>query len=243
MATTSTQLANHPQLSLKAVGKVREIYSINSDPAHLLFVTTDRISAFDIVLSTGIPNKGAILTMLSKFWFEYFRDVLPEIQSHFVSLGLPRELESCSPDYDNTLKQRSMVVKHLDVFPIESIVRGYLTGSAWATYQKDGTVNGIKVPSGLRESDKLPEILWTPSTKASGPGEHDEYISAEQAAEIVGKEYARQIESISKRLYSKALEFAATKGIIIVDTKFEFALDKKTSPPTVVLCDEVSKLT
>lgn len=162
--------------SLLAVGKVREIHEI--DDQSLLFVTTDKISAFDVVLKNGVPRKGEVLTLLSRFWFEYLGAQIPGLRTHFTSMGLPRlfrdKLSQCEIDQ---LRNRSMIVRRLKVLPIESIVRGYITGSAWSSYKKDGTVNGIKVPAGLSESQKFPEPLWTPSTKAELGGK-DENISA-----------------------------------------------------------------
>lgn len=181
MAQTTAMIKSplfHDKRSLVAVGKVREIHSI--DDQSLLFVTTDKISAFDVVLKNGVPGKGEILTMLSRFWFEYLNGQMPGLRTHFISMGLPQSLRDVLSSQEvEQLENRSMKVRRLKVFPIESIVRGYITGSAWSSYQKDGTVNGTKLPAGLLESQKFPEPLWTPSTKAE-LGAKDENISAEE---------------------------------------------------------------
>ncbi|KAL6720189.1 Bifunctional purine biosynthetic protein ade1 [Lecanora helva] len=242
-------------LPLVSSGKVREIYEI--DAQHLLFVTTDRISgnvcessldwvatdslqAYDVIMNNVIEGKGAILTQLSEFWFQYLQSMMPSLRTHYVSIGLPPMVEDRLPPHVATkfqLHERSMVVRRLKVFPIESIVRGYITGSAWASYQKDGTVCGIQLPAGLQESQQFQRPIWTPSTKADLGGK-DENISSVEAARIVGKEYADQIETLSLQIYHLANAYAAERGIIIADTKFEFGLDESTLPPTVVLIDE-----
>lgn len=182
MTTALTQSPIHDRPSLLNVGKVREIHSI--DQSSLLFVATDRISAYDVVMKNAVPNKGAVLTLLSKFWFDLLRAEIPSLQTHLISLGVPQPLQKdLSPEAAAQLKYRSMVVKRLKVFPIESIVRGYITGSAWSSYKKDGTVNGIKVESGLSESQKFSKPLWTPSTKAEA-GAKDENISPEEGEHI-----------------------------------------------------------
>ena len=203
------------------------------------------------VLGNGIPDKGAILTRLSAHWFSVLSPRLSHLKHHFISMDLP---SAVSDPHDVALLQnRSMVVRKLKVFPIESIVRGYITGSAWSEYKSKGTVNGMEMPQGLLESQKLDTPLWTPSTKAE-MGEKDENISPEQglshfchgftilthpAAQIVGAEYAEKIASLSLEIYSAAQDYAAERGIIIADTKFEFGLDESTNPPSVVLIDEV----
>lgn len=195
--------------------------------------------AYDVVMSNAIDGKGTILTQLSAFWFELFETTLPSVRTHYIHKGLPPAIEArLPPDLAEQVRPRSMTVRRLKVFPLESIVRGYITGSAWASYCKDGTVHGVKLPAGLRESDKLDPPMWTPSTKAE-LGEKDENISKAEAARIVGQEYVDQIEALSLAVYKKANEHAAERGIILADTKFEFALDESTSPPTVVLVDEV----
>jgi phosphoribosylaminoimidazole-succinocarboxamide synthase len=194
-------------------GKVRDVYELNNE---LLLVVTDRISAFDYVLHEPIPKKGICLTQISKFWFDYFKDTIP---SHMVSTDVnkfPQELT----EHKNVLDGRSMIVKKAEVFPIECIVRGYISGSAWKSYQKDGTVCGIKLPDGLKESDKFEEPLFTPSTKAESG--HDINISFEEMVEMIGREDAEKLKNISLKLYKEGAEFARKKGIIIADTKFEF---------------------
>ena len=217
-----------------ASGKVRELYEI--DDSTLLFIATDRVSAYDVILANGIPSKGELLTKLSAHWFSLFSKRLPELKTHFVSLDLPAALQG-RPEGEN-LHGRSMQVRRLEILPIESIVRGYITGSAWSEYKKSGTVHGINMPEGLRECEKLNSPLWTPSTKAE-IGEKDENITPEQAAEIIGKSIADQVEKLSLEIYTLARDYAAERGILVADTKFEFALDRSTAPPTVVLSDEV----
>ncbi|KAL9637467.1 MAG: hypothetical protein Q9164_002166 [Protoblastenia rupestris] len=233
-----TNLGEH--LPLVASGKVREVYDLGSST--LLFVATDRISGkstYDVIMKNVVDQKGAILTQLSEFWFNMLQSKLETLQTHFISSGLPPDLRQSLPsDLATKLGPRSMVVKRLKVLPIESIVRGYITGSAWCSYQKDGTVCGISLPSGLKESQRLEQSLWTPSTKAEVGGK-DENISPEEAVSIVGRDYAQQIKDLSLQVYEKASEYAAERGIIIADTKFEFGLDESTAPPSVVLIDEV----
>jgi len=202
-------------LPLKAFkkGKVRDVYETDDK---LLLIVTDRISAFDFVLHESIPNKGICLTQISKFWFDYFKDTVP---NHMISANVnnfPGELKT----FKETLKGRSMLVKKAKVFPIECIVRGYISGSAWKSYQKDGTVCGIKLPTGLKESDKFDEPLFTPSTKADTG--HDINISFEKMKELVGKETAEKLKNLSLKIYMEGAEYARKKGIIIADTKFEF---------------------
>jgi len=216
-----------------ARGKVRDLYELDS--SSLLFVATDRISAYDIVLENGVKDKGALLTTLSAHWFSVLPSLIPSLKTHFITLDLPEKLAK-SKDAE-IFQGRSMQVRRLKVFPIESIVRGYITGSAWSEYKKSGTVHGLKMPEGMKESQKL-EPIWTPSTKAE-QGEHDENISPEKAAEIIGQNYADQIEKLSVDIYTKARDYAAERGIIIADTKFEFGLDESTSPPSIILIDEV----
>ena len=207
-------------------GKVRDVYSTNDK---LLLIVTDRISAFDFVLHEPIPKKGICLTQISKFWFDYFKDIVP---SHMISADVsnfPEELK----DYDNQLVGRSMLVKKAEVFPIECIVRGYISGSAWKSYKKDGTVCGIKLPKGLKESDKFEEPLFTPSTKADTG--HDINISYEEMKEKIGKEDAEKLKELSLRMYKEGSEYARKKGIIIADTKFEFGkIDDQ-----IIVVDEV----
>ncbi|KAH8149275.1 uncharacterized protein LAJ45_06815 [Morchella importuna] len=227
MALTQTSL--EASLPLIARGKVRDVYALSDDS--ILFVATDRISAYDVVMTNGIPNKGKLLTALSEFWFSVLSDICP---NHFISSSLDALPESLK-QYADQLKDRSMVVKKLKVFPVEAIVRGYITGSAWKEYKKEGTVHGIKVKEGLKESEMFEKPLFTPSTKAE-QGEHDENIHPDRVAELVGEKYAKQIEELALALYTKARDYAAERGIIIADTKFEFGLDENDR---VVLVDEV----
>ena len=203
-----------PELELHASGKVRDVYRLGAD--RLLFVASDRISAFDYVLATGIPHKGHVLTQISLFWFESLRDIVP---NHLVTADVkryPAEVQK----YADQLRGRSMMVVRGDMVPVECVVRGYISGSAWKEYKASGKVCGIQLPAGLKESDQLPEPIFTPSTKAvSG---HDENISFEEVTRLVGPELSRQLRDISLKIYSKAADYARTKGIIIADTKFEF---------------------
>ncbi|KAI5801936.1 hypothetical protein FPQ18DRAFT_312026 [Pyronema domesticum] len=223
---TSTDLKG--SLELLSRGKVRDLYAIpNSDS--LLFVATDRISAYDVNMKNGIQDKGRLLTGLSEFWFDLLKDVCP---NHLLSTEIPE----AAAEFKDQLVGRSMVVKKHKIFAVEAIVRGYITGSAWSEYQKKGTVHGIKVAEGLQESEKFPEPLFTPSTKAEA-GEKDENIHPDEVAAIVGgQHYADRIKELAIELYTKAAQHAEKKGIIIADTKFEFGLNEKGE---VVLVDEV----
>ncbi|PNS19699.1 Phosphoribosylaminoimidazole-succinocarboxamide synthase [Sphaceloma murrayae] len=216
-----------------ATGKVREIYEVDSKV--LLFVATDRISAYDVIMKNGVPEKGALLTLMTVHWFSLFAQKIPGLRTHLLSTKVPTSL-SLPSDLASQLQNRSMVVHRLKIFPIESIVRGYITGSGWAEYKRSGTVHGISMPSDLKESQKLEKPLWTPSTKAE-LGDKDENISPEKAREIVGSKYAEKIEEYSIKAYETARDYAAERGIIIADTKFEFGLDVETDE--VVLVDEV----
>lgn len=225
------------KLPLVARGKVRELYALPDEK--LLFVATDRISAYDVIMNNGIPGKGKVLTRLSRFWFEYLKDV---VQNHIADRGdpltdgsLPAELTSDAA-IRAQLEGRAMVVNKYRILPLEVIVRGYITGSAWAEYQKHGTVHGARMPAGLQESQQLPQPIFTPSTKAE-QGQHDENISKEEAARILGDEaLLRTVERTALALYEKARDYARQKGIIIADTKFEFGVDDKGA---IVLVDEV----
>ncbi|GAB7353568.1 hypothetical protein MBLNU459_g3997t1 [Dothideomycetes sp. NU459] len=232
VTTIDSQVEKHG-LKKIASGKVREIYEIDSKT--LLFVATDRISAYDVIMKNGVPQKGSLLTLLTAHWFNLFAQKIPEMKTHLLSTSIPSSL-SLPSDLSAQLQNRSMTVRRLKIFPLESIVRGYITGSAWAEYKKTGTVHGISMPSGLRESEKLEQPLWTPSTKAE-LGDKDENISPEKATEIVGAKYAKKIEELSLKVYKIARDYAAEHGIIIADTKFEFGLDEETDE--VVLVDEV----
>ena len=206
-------------------GKVREIYD-NGDS--LIMVATDRISAFDVILKNKVTNKGKVLTQMSKFWFDYTRDVLPNHMLSVDTKDMPEFFQQ--PQFEG----KCMKCRKLTMLPIECIVRGYITGSGWASYQKTGKVCGIQLPEGLQESEKLPEPIYTPSTKAE-IGDHDENISFERAVEIVGEKAATDIRDLSLKVYETAAEHARKQGIIIADTKFEFGvLDGRT-----ILGDEV----
>ena len=214
-------------------GKVREVYDIGEN---LILVATDRISAFDHILKNKITDKGAILTQMSKFWFDYTKDI---VKNHMVSVDVKD-----MPEFFRSEKYNgnSMLCKKLEMLPIECIVRGYITGSGWESYKKNGTVCGISLPEGLKESEKLPEPIYTPSTKAE-LGDHDENISFEQSVEVLeklypgkGRDYATQIKNCTIKLYKKCAEYALSKGIIIADTKFEFGLDENGN---VVIGDEM----
>jgi len=216
-----------PNLELFASGKVRDVYLVGSD--RLLFVATDRISAFDYVLATGIPHKGRVLTQISKFWFAFLKDT---VANHLVTDDVskyPAEIQQ----HANQLRGRSMLVQRAEMFPVECVVRGYLSGSGWREYKANGSVCGIKLPAGLRESEQLPEPIFTPATKAATG--HDENISFEHMCQLADPAEARQLRDLSLAIYRKAADFARTKGIIIADTKFEFG---KTLAG-ITLADEV----
>jgi len=216
-----------PDLELFASGKVRDVYQVDSE--HLLFVATDRISAFDYVLATGIPHKGRILTQLSLFWFEFLKDVVP---SHLVTADVeqyPAEVRR----YSDQGRGRSMLVRRAEMFPVECVVRGYLSGSGWKEYRASGSVCGIKLPVGLHESEQLPEPIFTPATKATTG--HDENISFELMSQLVDPEDARQLRDLSLAIYRKAADYARRMGIIIADTKFEFG----RTAAGITLADEV----
>jgi len=226
--------SNLSGLSLLSRGKVRDVYSTSS-PTHLLFVATDRISAYDVILQNGVPGKGRILTQISLFWFEKLKHVIP---THFVTANIdemPEEIRQ----YKDQLEGRTMLVRKAKVIPLEAIVRGYLTGSGWAEYKKTGTVHKLPVPPGFVESQKLPEPLFTPSTKAE-QGQHDENISVQEAATLIGQDLFEQISTKAIQLYKEAAEYALTRGLILADTKFEFGL--VTSPEgkeELILIDEL----
>ncbi|MED6342785.1 MAG: phosphoribosylaminoimidazolesuccinocarboxamide synthase [Pseudomonadota bacterium] len=211
----STELKN---LELVARGKVRDIYAVDSD--HLLIVTTDRMSAFDVVLPNPIPGKGEVLTQLSEFWFEKTQSI---VKNHMTDdLDLVDLLDS--PDQLDYFSKRSMIVKRLSPLPIEAVVRGYLIGSGWKDYQATGSVCGIELEEGLQMAQKLPEPIYTPATKAE-VGEHDENISYEKTVDLIGEELASRVKQIAIDIYNFGVNHAKEKGIIIADTKFEFGLD------------------
>jgi len=214
------------ELELHASGKVRDVYRVDNE--HLLFVATDRISAFDYVLATGIPNKGKVLTQISMFWFDRLRQVIP---NHVVTADVDKYPANLKP-YREHLRGRSMLVMKADMIGIECVVRGYVSGSAWKEYKESGSVCGIALPKGLRESDKLPEPIFTPATKAATG--HDENISFERMAQHVGPLLSKELRDISIRLYQEAADYALQRGIIIADTKFEFG----RTPAGLVLADE-----
>ena len=210
---------NIPELTKVKSGKVREVFDLGE---HYLFVASDRISAFDVIMPNGIPRKGEVLTQISHFWFDKYADLVP---NHRVADGLPDDLAHLAP--------RSMVVKKAEPLNIECIVRGYIAGSGWKEYKREGTVCGIQLPEGLQESAELEQPLFTPSTKADEG--HDENISFEQAVEIEGREVAEKVRDLSLQIYTEARNYARERGIIIADTKFEFGkLDDE-----LILIDEV----
>ncbi|HZE72760.1 MAG TPA: phosphoribosylaminoimidazolesuccinocarboxamide synthase [Pyrinomonadaceae bacterium] len=216
------------ELQLLRRGKVRDVYAVDSD--RLLIVATDRISAFDCVLPTAIERKGEVLTALSKFWFEKLSHVVP---NHLLATEIEQMPEPVRKE-SGILKSRSMLVRRTEVFPVECVVRGYITGSGWKDYLRTGEVCGHQLPAGLRESEELPEPIFTPSTKAEEG--HDENITEAKAAEILGSENAAFLRDVSLRLYQEARDFARGRGIIIADTKFEFGRDKSGQ---IILIDEV----
>jgi phosphoribosylaminoimidazole-succinocarboxamide synthase len=219
---------NIPSLKLKNRGKVRDIYDFGDA---LLIVATDRISAFDVVMNEGIPYKGKVLTQISDFWFEKTQDI---VQNHIISSIVYDYPSECKPHWD-VLRDRSMYVKKTKPLPVECIVRGYLSGSGWNEYQKSKSVCGIRLPDGLVESSKLPEPIFTPTTKED-VGKHDENITFEQMCNIIGKELAEKVRDITLKVYLRGAQLAEEKGIIIADTKMEFGLSDNGE---VVLIDEL----
>ncbi len=215
-----------PYLKLHNRGKVREIYELDDK---LLLIATDRISAFDVILPNGIPNKGKVLTLMSEFWFKLTKNLT---ENHLITTAID-EIDQITEEDKDLLRGRSMLVKKVEVIPVECVVRGYLAGSGWKEYKESKTVCKIKLPDNLKESDKLPEPIFTPSTKATSG--HDENISFEEVVNITGKELAEELKQKSIEIYKKASEYALTKGIIISDTKFEWGKygDK------IILIDEV----
>jgi phosphoribosylaminoimidazole-succinocarboxamide synthase len=215
-----------PELTLHARGKVRDLYSLNGQ---LLFVATDRISAFDYVLASGIPEKGRVLTQLSLFWFDFLKGTA---SNHLVTANV-NEYPEPLRKYSDTIRGRSMLVQKAQMIDVECVVRGYLSGSGWKDYQKTGAVCGINLPAGLRDSDKLPEPIFTPASKATTG--HDENISFHEMCKRTGTELAEQLRDLSISIYKKAADYAAGRGIIIADTKFEFG----HTAQGLVLADEV----
>jgi phosphoribosylaminoimidazole-succinocarboxamide synthase len=216
-----------PDLHLHASGKVRDVYELDNE--RLLFVATDRISAFDYVLATGIPHKGEVLNQMSLFWFDFLSDI---VANHLVTADVahyPQQLQK----YADQLRGRSMIVRRAEMFPVECVVRGYISGSAWKEYKATGKVCGLDLPAGLRESEAFPEPIFTPSTKATSG--HDENISFARMCEIVGNEAASTLRDLTLRVYKKAADYARQREIIIADTKFEFG----RTPRGIILADEV----
>ena len=217
-----------PQLKLLGRGKVRDIYE--ADDQHLLIVATDRLSAYDVIMPNPIPGKGEILTSLSNFWFDMMSDLVP---NHLTKLNInsyisdKREIK--------ILEKRSIIVKKLKPLPIESVVRGYLIGSGWRDYEKNSAICGIKLPNNLNQAQKLPEIIYTPATKAAA-GDHDINIDYEMTESLIGEELAKRVKEISINIYKRAFDYAISRGIIIADTKFEFGLDDEEN---LYLIDEI----
>lgn len=216
-----------PNLKLLKRGKVRDIYDLGET---LLIVSTDRISAYDVIMEQGIPLKGFILTKISEFWFNLLNDV---VENHLISTDLNYYPAVCK-EYESILKHRSMLIKKTEVLPIECVIRGFISGSAWSDYLQSGEVCGIKLPVGLKESQKLENPIFTPATKEE-IGKHDENISEEKAAEIVGRDVVKEIKEVSLNIYKKAYEYALKKGIIIADTKMEFGIYNNK----IILIDEL----
>lgn len=218
---------DYSELKLHASGKVRDVY--NLDANHLLFVATDRISAFDYVLATGIPHKGRVLTQVSLFWFDFLKGIVP---NHLVTADVnqyPSEVRK----YADELRGRSMMVMRAEMFPVECVARGYLSGSGWKEYKESGTVCGIKLPVGLKESDRLPEPIFTPATKATTG--HDINISFEEMCKLVDPKLSHQLRDLTLSIYKKASDYALARGILIADTKFEFGMTAQG----ITLADEV----
>lgn len=230
MKTTASALYKSDIKSLPLVnsGKIRDIYGI--DDGHMLIVTTDRISAFDVILPDPVPGKGAVLTAVSNFWFDRTRHIIPNHLSD-------RRLEEVLPDAAEraTVQDRAVIVRKLKPLPVEAVVRGYIIGSGWKDYQKTGAICGIKLPEGLKQAERLPEPIFTPSTKAE-LGEHDENISFDKTVALLGREMAEKVRDVSLKIYQYAANYARQRGIIIADTKFEFGTDKKGQ---LVLIDEI----
>lgn len=217
---SNTPLLKTSIKSLKLVhqGKVRDIYDVDAN--HMLLVSSDRLSAFDVILPTGIVNKGAMLTQMANFWFEKLKHIVPNHLTGIDPNRVVSDVAECAQ-----LGSRAVVVKKLKPLPLEAIVRGYLVGSGWKEYQATGTVCGIKLPAGLQLAQKLPQAFFTPSSKAA-VGEHDENISIAKVEALIGKEMAERVAKVAIQLYTEAAEYALTRGIIIADTKFEFGLDE-----------------
>lgn len=227
MKTKVILQTNFPNLNLVKRGKVRDIYDVGKN---FLIVSTDRLSAFDVIMSQGIPNKGKVLTKISEFWFNYTKDI---VVNHLISTSVKDFPQECQ-EYAEDLEGRSMLVKKAEVISIECIVRGYITGSGWNDYKKTGKISGIELSEGLRESEKFPEPLFTPSTKAE-VGTHDENISLQEAENIADKDTLQKIKKYTLDVYTKAADYALNKGIIIADTKMEFGVYNNE----IILVDEL----
>jgi phosphoribosylaminoimidazole-succinocarboxamide synthase len=233
MISTALLQTDLGSIPLTARGKVRDIYALSGD--QLLFVASDRISAFDHVLGSGIPDKGKILTQLSLFWFDLLKDIVPNHLITADATHFPAELQP----YLAQLNGRSMLVRRAKMFPVECVVRGYLSGSGWKDYQQTGAVCGIKLPKGLRESDQLPEPIFTPAAKINTGG-HDENISYETVEETIGSAQASALRKLTLEIYARATKHAAAKGLILADTKFEFGvIPGKDGADQIILADEV----
>jgi phosphoribosylaminoimidazole-succinocarboxamide synthase len=206
-------------LPLLARGKVRDLYEV--DERHLLIVTTDRISAFDVVLPTPIPGKGRVLNALSNFWFGRLAYLMP---NHLTATA-PEEVVKSEAERAQ-VAGRAVVVRKLKALPLEAVVRGFLAGSAWKEYREKGTVNGVRMPPGMQQAEQIPEAMFTPTTKG-GPGRHDEPLRIEQMRQLIGTDLARQVEAMSLALYLESMKYAAGRGIIVADTKFEFGVDEQ----------------
>ena len=227
MKTKVILQTNFPNLNLVKRGKVRDIYDVGKN---FLIVSTDRLSAFDVIMSQGIPNKGKVLTKISEFWFNYTKEI---VVNHLISTSVKDFPQECQ-EYAEDLEGRSMLVKKAEVISIECIVRGYITGSGWNDYKKTGKISGIELSEGLRESEKFPEPLFTPSTKAE-VGTHDENISLQEAENIADKDTLQKIKKYTLDVYTKAADYALNKGIIIADTKMEFGVYNNE----IILVDEL----
>jgi phosphoribosylaminoimidazole-succinocarboxamide synthase len=219
-----------PTLTLYRRGKVRDVYVVDAD--HLLIVATDRISAFDYVLGSGIPDKGKVLTQLSAFWFELLHDVVPH---HLIATDVDKYPPALSR-YTDLLRGRSMLVRRTEPLPVECVARGYISGSGWKDYRATGKICGIALPEGLRESDRLPAPIFTPATKAQSG--HDENISDDQAAEVLGHDLLTQVKRLTLQLYARGAAHAASHGILLADTKFEFGVIQRDGRREVLLIDE-----
>jgi phosphoribosylaminoimidazole-succinocarboxamide synthase len=220
-----------PTLTLYRRGKVRDVYVVDRD--HLVIVATDRISAFDYVLGSGIPDKGKVLTQLSAFWFDLLRDVVP---NHLVSTDV-RKYPAVLKPYAAQLRGRSMLVRRTEPVPVECVARGYISGSGWKDYRMSGKLCGITLPDGLQESDRLPAPIFTPATKAQSG--HDENISEDEAADVIGRDLVSRLKALTLQLYARGSAHAASQGILLADTKFEFGLIERDGKRDVLLIDEV----